>query len=234
MNVLPMKVLLVQRGEPSFLRLFGDAGGTASVSSPFFSMEMAEDLSALASFRPGAETYPYEACVLPASLFLELQPFSLPVPAIVYGGIDLAWPCFEAGAFDFMREGWTMLELEARLYRLYSPLAECPDGFLFLQGQTLLWRSRSGDTLATSISLRQGEAELLRRLLAGRGRVVATGIRAGGARALTMQVSRLKAKLSALHMGLDTNIETIRGAGYRWVSSPRCARYGRQASSDAP
>lgn len=232
-KIMPMKVLLVVRGEPSFLGFVDDAGGSASASSPLFSVETAEDLSSLAPSQAAEEKCPYEACVLPASLFLELQSFSLPVPAIVYGGIDVAWPCLDAGAFDFMREGWTLLELEARLYRLFSPIVDCMDGFLALQGRMLVWRTRGSDELPTSMPLTPGEAELLRRLLAGRGWVAGAGSLGGGTRALAMRVSRLKAKLSALHEGLGTNIEAVRGAGYRWISSPRFARYGRPASSNA-
>ena len=232
MNILPMKVLLVVRGGPTFLGLSDGADKATPTSSHLFIIEKADDLSPLAP--KAAEEKPrFEACVLPASTFLENQLFTMPVPIIAYGGSDMAWPCFDAGAFDFMREGWTLMELEARLYRLFSPVVDCQEGFLALRDITLTWRNRGIDGSSKSIMLTWGEAELLRCLLVRRGRAAAADSLPGcppglpgshgssGAlvrtRALSMRVSRLKAKLSGLHEGLGMNIEAVRGAGYLWI-----------------
>lgn len=225
MNILPMKVLLVVRGGSSFFRPIDDVGISVPTRSRIFSYQETEDLRPLSLSGEAEGKVRYAACVLPASLFLEMKPFSMPVPAVAYGGSDLAWPCFDAGACDFMREGWTMLELEARLSRLLDPVVDCQDGFLALRGRTLVWRSRGQDDSQQSVMLTQGEATLFRDLLAGRGRriVTAASLRGvapaspGGQRALSMRVSRLKAKLSGLHEGLGTNIEAVRGAGYLWI-----------------
>ena len=225
-----MKVLLVARGGPVFL---GSTDGGADKATPalsnLFIMEKADDLSSLAPEAAG-EKPRFEACVLPASIFLENPLFTMPVPVIAYGGSDMAWPCFDAGAFDFMREGWTLMELEARLYRLFSPVVDCREGFLALRGITLTWRNRGPDGWSKSITLTGGEAELLRCLLARRGRAAVAGSLPGspqgshgssgspaGTRALSMRVSRLKAKLSGLHEGLEMNIEAVRGSGYLWI-----------------
>jgi len=229
-KILPMKILLVVRGGSSFFGPIDDRGITASAPSSLFTYQETEDLRPLFISGNAEEEVLYAACVLPASLFLETKPFSMPVPAIVYGGSDMAWPCFEAGAFDFMLEGWTLLELEARLYRLFSPAVYCQDGILALRGRTLAWwNSGHGDSPKT-VMLTHGEAELLRCLLARRGRVAVAGSLPGspqgshvssgspaGTRALSMRVSRLKAKLSGLREGLGTNIEAVRGVGYLWI-----------------
>ena len=126
-----------------------------------------------------------------------------------------------------MREGWTMLELEARLSRLFNPVVDCQEGFLALRGRILVWRSRGREDSPASVPLTPSEADLLRDLLAGRGMAAAAGSlqgcspglsgSPGRTRALSMRVSRLKAKLSGLHEGLGKNIEAVRGAGYLWI-----------------
>ncbi|PKL06433.1 MAG: hypothetical protein CVV53_04280, partial [Spirochaetae bacterium HGW-Spirochaetae-9] len=64
-----------------------------------------------------------------------------------------------------------MLELEARLHRLISPVVDYRDGFLALQGKTLVWQKRGLGTSPRGVLLTRGESDLLRSLLARRGTI---------------------------------------------------------------
>lgn len=237
-----MKVLLVEREEP--FSLFGvvaeaegadargSAGGSedaglpenvAAMFSPLLSVEMATGLPAFSGWSAG-----YDACVLPGALFLERGAFSIPIPSIVYGSGDLALPCFAAGAVDFMREGWSMLELEARLYRLAQPTIACAEGVLALRGFRLIWKGFAAGESEAAVALSAMETEMLRAFMATPGRIVAPeSLRGnpwahpgeGKTRAFDMRVSRLKAKLSRLHPGLGGSIRSSRGLGYLWITS---------------
>ena len=204
--------------------MYAREGLTESESSspvPFISVER---VTALPSFAPGS-SWLHDACVLPGAIFLETGVGSIPVPAIAYGSADMAFSCFEEGAADFMREGWTMLELEARLYRLWQPKLVAKDGFIALRGDILI---REGGRLIDSVSslrLTPTESALLRRFLAAPGRVVAPeSLVLPGAsphaatRAQGMVVSRLKAKLSRLEPGLGECIRSVRGVGHLWIN----------------
>ena len=113
-----MKVFLVERGGP-FSSLRADAGNHIPeiVMSPLLILNKATSLPLSSS---GWHRH-YDACVLPGELYLETPELSRHIPVIAYGGAETAFSCFEAGATDFMCEGWTRLELEARLYRFWQP-----------------------------------------------------------------------------------------------------------------
>ena len=167
----------------------------------------------------------YDACVLPGSLYLDNPPFFWPIPAIAYGSAGMAFPCLEAGASDFLCDNWTMLELHARLYRLWQPAIACGDGMLRLRGIALTWEVGATDSSIVSILLSPAEMRIIRRLLAVPGQIVAAealGGKApsslGGSRGLAMRVSRLKGKLSSLKPGLGENIKSMRNEGYLWIS----------------
>jgi len=168
----------------------------------------------------------HDACVLPAALYLEAGARSIPVPAIVYGSAGMAFPCFEEGAADFMREGWTMLELEARLYRLWQPRLAAGDRTFSLRGSSLVREADKAGQPDSALRLSPAEAALLRRLLSAPGRIVApeTPARSGtltraASKARSMLVSRLRAKLSGLEPGLGDHIQAARGSGHLWINS---------------
>lgn len=235
MKFLPIKVLLVEREEPfSFLSAEAAAeGGTAAegeaapeseaaFSSPLLSIEKAKSLP-----EKSEELKVYDVCVIPGSLLLERERSTIPIPVIAYGSSDLALPCYEAGASDFMREGWTRLELEARLYRLVQPAILCGEGLLALRGLALVWKDLAANGSEKAELLSAAEAELFRLFLAAPGRIVAPDTRYAGAatlpregktRAFSMRVSRLKAKLSKLHPGLGECVRSSRGLGYLWIT----------------
>lgn len=223
MKFLPMKVLLVEREEPfSVFSAEAAAEGEAVFSSPLLSIEKAKSLP------EKTERFTvHDVCVIPGSFLLERETSAIPIPVIAYGSIDLALPCYVAGASDFMREGWTRLELEARLYRLLQPVIVCGEGLLALRGLALVWRDFTAKGTETSELLSAAEAEMFRLLLAVPGRIVARDTRHAGAatlphggntRAFSMRVSRLKAKLSRLHPGLGECVQSSRGLGYLWIT----------------
>ena len=216
-----MKVFLVERGGPFFSRR-ADASGQIfrKESSPLLILEKSASLPVVSS-----EWYlSYDACVIPGELVLEMPELPRFIPVIAYGGPEMAFSCFEAGVADFMCEGWTRLELEARLCRYWQPSCACDEGLLTLRGNRLAWEGReagAGDFIEVS----PGEAMILRRLFAVPGRVALAGslpkvASAGGmaSRALSMRISRLKSKLSKLHPGLGERLRSKRGEGYLWIS----------------
>lgn len=216
-----MKVFLVERGGPFSL---GEPGAKEqSVECDFFPLIALETRATLPPFS-SAWARGYDACVLPADALLETPDISRSIPVIAYGGADMAYPCFEAGAADYMREGWTRLELEARLYRLWQPSIIGEGTLLRLRGLRLEWgNGESRDS--HFIDLSPGDAMLLRRLLANAGRVVTAESLCANpsssqktSKALGMRVSRLRARLSALSPHLGESIATVRGEGYLWIN----------------
>jgi DNA-binding response OmpR family regulator len=187
--------------------------------SPLLRIEKVKALPCAASAWPAG----LDACVLPSSLFLAAGAGAIPVPAIVFGGAESALHCLEAGAFDFMHEDWTELELEARIYRFWQPSIVGERGSLTLRGLTLQRRARDPGAPVKSVVLSPMEARALRLLLASPGRVVARrmlSFEPGGERAeskaVAMRISRLKAALSSLEPGIGERIVAVRGSGYLW------------------
>jgi len=218
-----MKVLLVERGEPFSLPPDEERAESGTFShSPFLDIErMKGRFSGMAPY-----SWHHDACVLPAALYLEAGARSIPVPAIVYGSAGMAFPCFEEGAADFMREGWTMLELEARLYRLWQPRLAAGDRTFSLRGSSLVREADRAGQPDSALRLSPAEAALLRCLLSAPGRIVApeTPARSGtltraASKARSMLVSRLRAKLSGLEPGLGDHIQAARGSGHLWINS---------------
>ncbi len=223
LKLLPMKVLLIERGEPfSFFRDPETEEGGAYAFMPFLDIESA------AAFPEGGAADPalscgYDVFVLPCEAFLGMYPADRPVPAIVYGSGEAAFACLEAGAADFMRSGWTLLELEARLFRLWQPRLECGASTIVLRGVTLSAKDFGAESPAKSCVLRPKEAAILRALLSASGKMVSSGSLCGRAslpgcpsRALGMQVARLRAKLAGVDPSLAECLKSVRGGGYSW------------------
>ena len=196
--------------------------GDVPVFMPFLDIESA------AAFQEGSVVDPelpggYDAFVLPCETFLGMDPADRPVPAIVYGMGEAAFTCLEAGAADFMRSGWTLLELEARLYRLWQPRLGCGASTIILRGTTLSAKDSGAESPAKSYALTPKEAAILRALLSVPGETVSSGSLCGHAsipgypsRALGMQMARLRAKLAGVDPSLAECLKSIRGGGYSW------------------
>jgi len=165
----------------------------------------------------------YDAFILPSEAFLEMEPAARPIPAIVYGSGEAAFACLEAGAADFMRSGWVLPELGARLYRLWQPRFESGEATIILRGTTLSVMGRGAEDPACSCVLTLKEAAILRALLASPGKILFPGalrrcasLPEGPSRALGMQIARLRAKLSGVHPLLAEGLKSVRGGGYSW------------------
>jgi hypothetical protein len=222
MRLLPMKVLLVERGEPFLLFETPKADAHELPDfMPFFSVDSVVRL-------PGGGEFPglskkYDVLILPCEIFLEMEVSYRVAPVIAYGGGEAAFASFEAGAVDFMRSGWAMPELEARLYRLWQPTIECGELTIALRGVTLSVKGRVAGSLSSSFVLTPNESAMLRTLFASSGKVVPPGALFDGAgrapalsRALAMRIVRLKAKLAGVHPLLAESLKSVRGEGYSW------------------
>jgi len=163
----------------------------------------------------------YESHVLPADLYLGLCPAARPVPCIVHGDSEQGAECLGAGAFDFMRGGWGLPELCARLKRLWNPAVEAGGRILELRGRMISYRT-TGTAFAgeeDTLYLSPREAVLLRMFLASPGRILPAsvlcpplGIPRRASRALSMQISRLRKKLGRVSPALGAALVAA-GAG---------------------
>ncbi|MCX7026119.1 MAG: helix-turn-helix domain-containing protein [Spirochaetes bacterium] len=215
MKLIPMKVLLVHRGEPfSFPRM-----GASSLAPPFIFVQ--------ADWRGpegGLRTLPkgYSAYVLPCPLYHDLGKTDRPALCLVYGEPDDALACMESGAVDFLREGWNLHELGARLYRLWRPEFEVSGALVSMRGESLyLIKSSDRQDPEASVDLTPGGAAFLRTLLAYRNSPVparvleeASGRADGNFRSLPMQISRLRSRLSTLEPSLGRRIRSCGGGTY--------------------
>jgi hypothetical protein len=133
-----------------------------------------------------------DAVVMPAQRFLALAPLHLPVPVFASGPTSLLAECLSAGCADFLREPWSIDELEARLTRF--------------AGSTCTWLADGGNWDGSTLKgpegqqrLSPGLSSLLSLLLANQGACVPRqalsamlGPRELDSRSLDMQVSRLR------------------------------------------
>jgi len=210
-----MKVLLVHRGEPfSFPRM-----GSSSLVPPFIFVQLAWDIQDSA---PWPLPKGYSVYVLPCSLFHGLRKIDRPGLCLVYGEPDDALSCMEAGAVDFLREGWNLHELGARLYRLWRPEFEIGGSVVAMRGESLRFIGASGQLEPeASIDLTPGGAALLCVLLAHRDSPVPAAVLEetlgrgeGRGHALPMQISRLRSRLSSLDPSLGARIRSCGGGAY--------------------
>lgn len=207
MDLSPMKVLLVHRGEPfPFPRI-----GSSSLVPPFVFLQLAW---------PGPEEGPrplpvgYSVYVLPCSVFHELRVQESLGLCLVYGEPDDALSCLEGGAVDFLREGWNLHELAARLYRIWRPELRTDRGILRLRGELLEFEPREKGGMTAQVDLTPQGAALLRVLLAHRGKAVPAAILRSsvgapeGSGALPMRISRLRSRMASLEGGLARRLRS--------------------------
>jgi hypothetical protein len=232
MGLLPIRVLLLPGGEPSFLNDTGQNGGMNE--SPFLSVDRLDSLPP----RDILESGRWQLCVLPCELYLSSGTLPPGLPAIVFGPSTLALACLEAGASDFMRPDWSWLELDARLFRYWSPELTGDLGVYRLWGAKLVKRSAIEPKASplnpeTGLNLSVREASALRLFAYRSGRTLpfcalcghegnsAAGncakSRAKPCAAVAMMISRLRKKLLRLDPGLARNLRSARGQGYLWI-----------------
>ncbi|MCE1157736.1 MAG: hypothetical protein LWX23_07875 [Spirochaetia bacterium] len=236
MGALPIRVLLLSGGEPSFLWTTGQTGERRG--NPFLRVDRTETLPSRKELESGS----WQLCVLPCETYLSNQNLPLGLPAIVYGPSTLALDCFEAGASDFMRSGWSWLELEARLFRYWSPELIGDRATYRLWGFRLI-RLREFDGIGplsgieVGLELSVGEASALRLLACRAGRVLpyyalkcpgrgdttevpaaeGAAVSGGSRAAVAMMMSRLRRKMLGIDPGLARRLRAVRSQGYIWI-----------------
>ncbi|HEY9054432.1 MAG TPA: helix-turn-helix domain-containing protein [Rectinemataceae bacterium] len=219
MESVPLKVLLVHRGEPFPFPLMG----TSSLAPPFIYVQVsAKNLVADSGPRlPGG----YDAYILPATLFLDLPVSSCKPECIAYGSPEDMFSCFEAGAADFLRDGWLLVEAASRLYRLWRPAFQLGGDRISLSGSGLHILYASGET-RRSLELSPWEVGFLRLLFAHPERLVPVrdlesrgrmGTPPKSGSAFSMRVSRLRAKLDGFDRRISPRIVAGGRGSYAWI-----------------
>ena len=157
----------------------------------------------------------FDAVVVPAQRFLSLAPLHLPVPVFASGPPSLLAECLAADCADYLREPWSIEELEARLSRHSGSTSGWLEDGGNWDGSTL--RGPGGQQ-----TLSPGLSALLGLLLANRGNSVprealsaVLGPSGNHSRSIDMQVSRLrniftKLQLTSTALALQSTI-----GGYR-------------------
>jgi len=160
--------------------------------------------------------FPYaDLYILPAPRFLEIEPTSRPFPAFAYGPEGLMAECFKIGCVDYLRDPWSLVELEARASRFLYTKISISAGALTLQGRQLF-------APGTRLCLSEAEWKLLRLLFLNMNRSVPRaaienmlgGRKKPGSRAVDVLVSSLRKKLETFLPGSSESIKTCRNCGY--------------------
>jgi hypothetical protein len=149
-----------------------------------------------------------DAVIIPAQRFLAMAPLQLPVPVLASGPPSLLAECLVAGCADYLREPWSMDEVEARLSRHANGTERWPEDGGNWDGRVL-----SGPGGRKCLS--PGLSALLDLLLANRGTCVtreALSAMLGSSRvhgrSIDMQVSRLRGIFTRLK--LDSAAQALR------------------------
>lgn len=154
--------------------------------------------------------------VLPAHAFLDLKPGERPALAMAYGRPELMAECFRAGCADYLREPWELPELKARALRFMRAR-------LRVGGSVLEIREKLLSCGGKSLELGEEEYLLARILILNLNRCVprpaleyaAWGSERPGSRALDVQISTLRKKMSTLIPAASGALRACRGSGYR-------------------
>jgi two-component system, OmpR family, response regulator len=190
-------------------------------SPPPSSEEDASPAWLLMNGPPGLDDPDAEALVLPVEDFLEMRipslrrlgarTFYLP-----YGPVALMDRAFELGCSDYLREPWSIPELQARLRRLVTLRFRSCGSVVELRGSRLCARGQG-------IELNESERRILQLLaLSAPLPVPRAALRAALAHpereaepAPGRLIASLRIKLEGLEPGLGGSLQSIRGFGYR-------------------
>lgn len=156
------------------------------------------------------------AIIVPAQRFLDLAPIYAKVPVLASGPPSLLAECLSAGCADYLREPWSVEELEARLSRQ----GRFPAGWLGVEGG---WNGRVLKGPGGQQRLSPGLSSLLALFLANKGiwvprEALSTmlGSEGGKGRSLDMQVSRLRGIFKRLGLPLAAQALQASAGGYRF------------------
>ena len=222
------RVLLLPGGEPfSFHHDFSRKPLVIDSDSIAIQLESMPLISFDTLYR-GHRTLPWNVLVVPCHFLIDYPRPDFSQPLLACGPAVMALACFESGADDFMRDGWNLQELEARLHHLLVPELFFMEGRIRLRGSTLSLEFPEGR--GASIQLDAAEMSMLERLMRKPNRIVPfellggpelapTGAAEAAARrgkSLAMRILRLKATLASLDPRLPDSIQSIRNLGYMW------------------
>jgi DNA-binding response OmpR family regulator len=171
---------------------------------------------------------PWNVLVVPCHFLIDFPRLDFSQPLLACGPAVMALACYESGADDFMRDGWSLPELEARLHHLLVPELPFLQGRLRLRGSTLSLEFPEG--LHASIQLDVAEMSMMERLMRKPNRIVPFDLLDGPelasmeaaeaasrrGKSLAMRILRLKARLASLDPRLPDSIQSARGFGYMW------------------
>lgn len=160
---------------------------------------------------PGSSNFDsMDAIIIPAQLFLSLAPLQRAVPVLASGPPSLLAECLAAGCADYLREPWSIDEVEARLTRYTRNSGSWPD-------DTGSWDGRVLSGPGGRIQLSPGLSALLDLLLANRGACVPREALSAmlvssnsQGRSTDMQVSRLRGIL--IKLKLDSAAQALRSS----------------------
>lgn len=208
-----MRVVLVADRDP----YVGYAGPESSLGGSGLSISVLPTAGWEANRGPD---FPAELLVLPASLLSSLPLPSPLLPFFAYGPEELIATAFRAGARDYLREPWSIAELEARAERRSAVRFSIGEERLSLQGRTL----RRGET---SLLLGETEGRLLALLLLAPGEAVPRKLLeealprppTEASRALDMAMSGLRKSFARLGIPEGACIRACRGRGYRMLAT---------------
>jgi hypothetical protein len=157
-----------------------------------------------------------DLCVLPAELFLDMEPAERPPLVMASGPLELMAECFRQGCVDYLREPWETLELRARCLRFFRLRIKV--------GGVEIEATRGRLSLGqTGVELSEEEYRLMRILVLNLNRPVPRtaldyalwGSEKAGSRALDFHISALRQKLRSLSPDCATALVACRGSGYR-------------------
>jgi DNA-binding winged helix-turn-helix (wHTH) protein len=167
---------------------------------------------------PAVDAVAPDIVVIPASDFLSLMRQRNGSPGfLAYGPVALMGRAFENGCLDYLREPWSLPELDARLGRLENSVFRAGGGLFRLEGSKLASEGRS-------LELKAEELKLIRLLLRNAPFPVTRQAADAAMRfpsraeaaALRRCVVSLRHSLERLSPGLGCRLKSVKGVGYRF------------------
>jgi DNA-binding winged helix-turn-helix (wHTH) protein len=195
------------------IRLLADREPYAS-----FAEKALPEGDALVCGPPALDAAPPDIVVMPASDFLAAAGrMGIKLDCIAYGPVALMDTAFEQGCVDYLREPWSLPELEARLRRVRNSSFRAGSTLFRLKGSVL-----TGD--GPSVELRAQDLGLFRLLLRNAPLLVTREAAAariqitvqGKNNALGPCVVSLRRSLESVAPGLGRRLHAVKGLGYRF------------------
>ena len=195
------------------IRLLADREPYAS-----FAEKVLAEGDAMVCGPPLLDAAPPDIVVMPASDFLAATGrMGVEFDCIAYGPVALMNRAFERGCVDYLREPWSLPELEARLSRVRNRSFRAGGALFRLKGSVLM-----GDRL--SAELRADDLDLFRLLLRNAPFLVTREAAAARIQIATQDKNHalgrcavsLRRSLESVAPGLGKRLHAVKGLGYRF------------------